>query len=157
MLPAAGICSGAGDGGGERAFRDSAAVAAGDFRRAAWSRFLAAEAGEAVCGKAELSGGGLAVVGAGARGWNDFFSARDCRFHRRSVCWGREVKKSSVAIGMIVALALAGAAYLWVGSAVPPGQEPLATLTTETSFAKFEDSFDKSLEGPRLVLLLSPT
>jgi hypothetical protein len=66
------------------------------------------------------------------------------------------VKKSSVAIGIIAAVGLAGAAYLWVGSAVPPGQEPLATLT-ESSFAKFEDSFDKSLEGPRLVLLLSPT
>jgi hypothetical protein len=66
------------------------------------------------------------------------------------------VKKSSVAIGIIAAVGLAGAAYVWVGSAVPPGQEPLATLT-ESSFAKFEDSFDKSLEGPRLVLLLSPT
>jgi hypothetical protein len=66
------------------------------------------------------------------------------------------VKGKSVTIGFLVAAMAAGAAYLWVGSAVPPGQEPLATLT-QSNFAKFEDSFDKSLEGPRLVLLLSPT
>jgi hypothetical protein len=64
--------------------------------------------------------------------------------------------KTSVAVGLIVAAVLVGAAYLWMGSAVPPGQEPLATLT-QGNFAAFEDSFDKSADGSRLLLLLSPT
>jgi hypothetical protein len=41
-------------------------------------------------------------------------------------------------------------------SSTPTGQDPLATLTA-ANFAAFEESFDKSIEGPRLVLLLSPT
>jgi hypothetical protein len=60
------------------------------------------------------------------------------------------------AVGLFVAAVLVGAAYLWMGSAVPPGQEPLATLT-RSNFAAFEDSFDRSADGPRLILLLSPT
>ena len=68
----------------------------------------------------------------------------------------REVKRKPVAVGLLVAAVIAGAAYLWVGSAVPPGQEPLRTLT-QSNFAEFENSFDKSVDGPRLVLLLSPT
>jgi hypothetical protein len=66
------------------------------------------------------------------------------------------VKGKAVAVGLLVAAVIAGAEYLWVGSAVPPGQEPLATLT-QSNFAEFENSFDKSADGPRLVLLLSPT
>lgn len=66
------------------------------------------------------------------------------------------MKKNFVTFIVLAAVVFAGAAYLWVGSAVPPGQEPLATLT-EGNFAEFESSFDKSVEGPRLVLLLSPT
>jgi hypothetical protein len=65
------------------------------------------------------------------------------------------VKGKSVALGLFLALS-AGAAYLWLGSAVPPGQEQLATLT-QSNFAEFENSFDKAADGPRLVLLLSPT
>jgi hypothetical protein len=66
------------------------------------------------------------------------------------------VKGKFVAISLLVAAMAAGAAYLWVGSAVPPGQEPLATLT-QGDFREFENSFDKSVDGRRLVLLLSPT
>jgi len=67
------------------------------------------------------------------------------------------VKGKSIAIIVLAAAAVAaGAAYLWVGSAVPPGQEPLATLT-QNNLVEFENSFDKSVDGPRLVLLLSPT
>lgn len=66
------------------------------------------------------------------------------------------MKGKSLAIIVLVAVVLAGAAYLWVGSAVPPGQEPLATLS-QSNFAEFENAFDKSVEGPRMVLLLSPT
>ena len=66
------------------------------------------------------------------------------------------MKGKSIAIGVLLAAVLAAAAYLWVGSAAPAGQDPLATLT-QSNFAEFENSFDKSVEGPRLVLLLSPT
>jgi hypothetical protein len=66
-----------------------------------------------------------------------------------------EVRKRFIVVG-IVAILLLGAAYVWVGSATPRGQDPLATLTPP-NITEFEDSFDKSVEGPRLVLLLSPT
>jgi len=66
------------------------------------------------------------------------------------------VKKKSFAIGVAVVTLLLVAVYLRMNSSTPPGQEPLAVLTT-ANFAAFEESFDKSIEGPRLVLLLSPT
>jgi hypothetical protein len=66
------------------------------------------------------------------------------------------VKKKTCAIGAAVVALLLVAVYLRMDSSTPPGQDPLATLTT-ANFAAFEDSFDKSIEGPRLVLLLSPT
>jgi hypothetical protein len=66
------------------------------------------------------------------------------------------VKKRAFAIGVAVVTLLLVAVYLRVDSSTPPGQEPLATLTS-TNFAAFEESFDKSTEGPRLILLLSPT
>jgi hypothetical protein len=66
------------------------------------------------------------------------------------------MKKKTCAIGAAVVALLLVAVYLRMDSSTPPGQDPLATLTT-ANFAAFEDSFDKSIEGPRLVLLLSPT
>jgi hypothetical protein len=67
-----------------------------------------------------------------------------------------EVRKSLIAAGVVAAILLLGAAYLWVGSSTPQGQDPLAALTPP-NMTEFEESFDKSIEGPRLVLLLSPT
>jgi len=66
------------------------------------------------------------------------------------------VKKKTFSIGIAVVALLVLAAYLRMDSSTPPGQDPLATLTA-ANFAAFEESFDKSIEGPRLVLLLSPT
>jgi 4-hydroxybenzoate polyprenyltransferase len=66
------------------------------------------------------------------------------------------VKKKTLAIGVAVAALLLVAAYWRMNSSTPPGQEPLATLTT-ANFVAFEAAFDQSTEGPRLVLLLSPT
>ncbi len=66
------------------------------------------------------------------------------------------MKKKTFAIGVAVVTLLLVAVYLRMDSSTPPGQEPLATLTS-TNFAAFEESFDKSTEGPRLILLLSPT
>jgi len=66
------------------------------------------------------------------------------------------VKKKTFAIGVLAVLLIFLAVYFGLDSSTPPGQEPLATLTT-ANFAAFKESFDKSTEGPRLVLLLSPT
>ena len=66
------------------------------------------------------------------------------------------MKKKTIAIGVAVVALLLVAVYLRMDSSTPPGQEPLATLTA-ANYAAFEESFDKSTEGPRLVLLLSPT
>ena len=66
------------------------------------------------------------------------------------------MKKKSIAIVLAVVTLLLVAVYLRMDSSTPPGQEPLATLTA-ANFAAFEESFDKSIEGSRLVLLLSPT
>jgi hypothetical protein len=56
----------------------------------------------------------------------------------------------------VAAAILLAAAYFLMGSSTPPGQDSLATLTS-ANFVDFESAFDKSVEGPRLVLLLSPT
>jgi len=66
------------------------------------------------------------------------------------------VKKKFLGIGVAVVTLLVVVAYLRMDSSTPPGQEPLATLTA-TNFSAFQETFDKSIEGPRLVLLLSPT
>jgi len=66
------------------------------------------------------------------------------------------VSKRSIVAVFVVIILLSGAAYLWVGSATPSSQDPLSTLTP-SSLGRFEESFDKSSAGFRLVLLLSPT
>jgi len=63
-------------------------------------------------------------------------------------------KQSAVVIGLI-ALLLA-VAFLRMDSSTPSGQAPLVSLTN-SNFASFEMAFNKSTEGTRLVLLLSPT
>ena len=156
VLLSAGICCGIGNRGNERIFSDVAAMAAGAINRVARCRLLAAAAREAVFCEAELFERGLVVVGGGAGRWNDFVSAGDRRIHRRSIRRIPRVKGKSVVVGVLVAAVLAGVTYLWVGSAVPPGQDSLATLT-QSSLVDFENSFDKSMDGPRLILLLSPT
>jgi hypothetical protein len=66
------------------------------------------------------------------------------------------LKKKSFAVVFAVIALLLAAMYLRMDSSTPPGQDPLATLTT-ANFAAFEESFNISIEGARLVLLLSPT
>ena len=66
------------------------------------------------------------------------------------------MKKKTFAVGVLAVMLIFLAVYFGLDSSTPPGQEPLATLTA-ANFAAFEESFDKSAEGPRLVLLLSPT
>ena len=66
------------------------------------------------------------------------------------------MKKKLPWIGVAVVALLLVVAYLRMDSSAPPGQEPLATLTA-ANFLVFQETFDRSMEGPRLVLLLSPT
>jgi hypothetical protein len=66
------------------------------------------------------------------------------------------VKKKTFAIGVFAVILIFLAMYFGLDSSTPPGQDPLATLTP-ANFATFQETFDKSIEGSRLVLLLSPT
>ncbi len=66
------------------------------------------------------------------------------------------MKKKFPGIGVAVVALLLVVAYLRMDSSAPLGQEPLATLTA-ANFSVFQGTFDRSMEGPRLVLLLSPT
>ena len=64
--------------------------------------------------------------------------------------------KKQLAVGVALIGLLLAVAFLRMDSSTPKGQDPLLTLTN-SNFASFETTFDKSTEGPRLVLLLSPT
>lgn len=64
--------------------------------------------------------------------------------------------KKTLAIGISAIGLFLAAAYLRIDSSTPSGQEPLVSLTN-SNFTAFEVAFDKSTDGPRLVLLLSPT
>lgn len=66
------------------------------------------------------------------------------------------MKKRAVPLAATAILVLLAAVYLWGPSSVPPGQEPLVTLSS-ANFSEFENAFDRDVDAPRLVLLLSPT
>ncbi len=48
------------------------------------------------------------------------------------------------------------ARYYFAGHQVPPGQPPLTELTSK-SLDSLKDDFNRSADGVRIVLLLSPT
>lgn len=64
---------------------------------------------------------------------------------RRAILW------AAVAAFLLLAIV-----YLWGPSKVPPGQQPLLTLSS-TNFSDFQKTFDAETDVVRLVLLLSPT
>ena len=66
------------------------------------------------------------------------------------------MKKRILTAGAAIVVVLAAAMYLWMGSSTPHGQDPLLRLT-QANFTDFEAAFDNSTDGPRLVVLLSPT
>ncbi|OLC99368.1 MAG: hypothetical protein DMG35_06865 [Acidobacteria bacterium] len=66
------------------------------------------------------------------------------------------MKKRAALLAATAILLLLAAVYLWGPSSVPPGQEPLVTLSS-ANFGEFENAFDRDAEVPRLVLLFSPT
>ena len=63
---------------------------------------------------------------------------------------------------LIIILAIAGmfvgmlALYLYAGSTVPAGQQPLARLT-DSNLSSLKDSFNTSANSVRVILMLSPT
>jgi hypothetical protein len=66
------------------------------------------------------------------------------------------MKKKLAACLAICILLLLVIFYLWRPSAVPIGQEPLLTLSGG-NFSDFQKAFDARADGPRMVLLVSPT
>ncbi|MGB9402072.1 MAG: hypothetical protein WCA98_00935 [Candidatus Acidiferrales bacterium] len=66
------------------------------------------------------------------------------------------MKKRAVGFAALAILVLLAGMYLRGHSRVPPGQEPLVTLSN-ANFSEFENAFDADSDAPRLVLLLSPT
>jgi hypothetical protein len=65
-------------------------------------------------------------------------------------------KRVSVAAGLILAGLLALGWHYYGGTTVPPGQPPLASLTTE-NFGELRTAFNAGVGNVRVVLLLSPT
>ncbi len=59
------------------------------------------------------------------------------------------------AVAVVVVLAVI-AGYHFAGHEVPAGQAPLAELTSE-SLGSLKADFNRSADGVRIVLLLSPT
>jgi hypothetical protein len=64
--------------------------------------------------------------------------------------------KRLILLAVAAAFVLLAIVYLWGPSKVPPGQEPLLTLTS-ANFGDFQRAFNDGADAPRLVLLLSPT
>jgi hypothetical protein len=97
---------------------------------------------------------GIALGFGGSSTGNDSVPAGDRRIHRRSI---RKMKKKTLIVVGIVAVALLLAAvYLWGPGAAPSGQPPVVTLS-EANFPEFAKAFDAEADVPRLVFLLSPT
>jgi hypothetical protein len=65
------------------------------------------------------------------------------------------MKKKRVVLLAVIAVVLV-LAVVYGPSSVPPGQEPLVALSTR-NLSDFENAFDRDVDAPRLVLLLSPT
>ena len=63
---------------------------------------------------------------------------------------------------LIIILAILGiglgllAYYLYGGSTVPNGQQPLVRLT-DSNFSSLKDSFNSSANSVRVIVMLSPT
>lgn len=66
------------------------------------------------------------------------------------------MRKRLIILAVVTIAVLLAATYLWGPGAVPPGQQPLVTLSP-ANVAQFESAFDADAAVPHLVLLLSPT
>ena len=66
-------------------------------------------------------------------------------------------RRAIIIIAAIVILGLGLLAYyLYGGSAVPAGQQPLVRLN-ESNFSSLKDSFNSSANSVRVIVMLSPT
>jgi hypothetical protein len=65
-------------------------------------------------------------------------------------------RKSLIIVAGVAALVVLGGVYFGSPSKAPPNQKPLLTLS-EANFGEFVAAFDGAAEGPRLLLLFSPT
>jgi hypothetical protein len=67
------------------------------------------------------------------------------------------MKRIGIIIGCIVAIVVATLFYyLYLGSAVPGGQQPLVHLNS-TNVASLKDVFNSSANYVRVIVMLSPT
>jgi hypothetical protein len=107
-------------------------------------------------GQRPSRGTGTAVVGGGSRPGDDLVSSTNRRISCRPFWRAGKLKKKIIPFGIVAAVLLVAAAYLWGPSSVPKGQRPLLTLSA-LNFREFEKFSDTDSGAPRLVLLLSPT
>ncbi len=67
------------------------------------------------------------------------------------------MKRSYKVIGLCLLAIIAGiGCYLYAGSAVPGGQQPLTRLDT-SNFSDLRSAFNEAKDSVRIVILLSPT
>jgi hypothetical protein len=67
------------------------------------------------------------------------------------------MKRSHKVIGLcLLAVVAAIAYYLYAGSAVPTGQQPLTRLDA-SNFSELRNGFNEAKDSVRIVTLLSPT
>ena len=156
LLPPAGFCCGARRRGGQRILDEAAPVAARTLRRADRSRTLAAAPCDTMRCQRQGRRTGTALGGSGCRPGNDSVSSTDCRVPCGPIQRARKMKRKAIIAGVVAALPLLVAAYIWGPSSVPPGQPPLLTVSG-ANFSEFETAFDADTSVPRVVLLLSPT
>jgi hypothetical protein len=67
------------------------------------------------------------------------------------------MKRSTKTIGLCLVAVIAGiGSYLYFGSAVPAGQQPLARVDA-SNFSELRSAFNEAKDSVRVVALLSPT
>ncbi len=59
-------------------------------------------------------------------------------------------------IGVVIAVALLAIYYLYFGSTVPAGQQPLVYLN-DSNIESLKQSFNESKDSVRVTVMLSPT
>src|SRR5690348_5465562 len=156
LLPAAGIRSCSGRGNSERFFREAAPVASGTFSCTHRPWILAATPRQTMRGPGQVDRQSHALGCGGCGPGNAPFSAASRGAHRRRLLAVREMKKKLIVVGVLGVAVLFVAVYLWGPGTMPPGQQPLVTLSS-ANIGEFETVFDADAAAPRLVLLLSPT
>jgi hypothetical protein len=67
-----------------------------------------------------------------------------------------KTKRTLTFLVLVAALLFWAASDVWGPSNAPQNQEPLFTLSP-ADFGEFVAAFDEAADGPRILLLLSPT